>query len=39
MAWRPNEQLVCGELDNTVQNKVTGWMKFVGVEKRVVFDL
>ena len=39
MAWRPNEQFVCGELDNTVPNKVTGWMQFAGMKEKVVFDL
>ena len=39
MAWRPNEQFVEGILDNTVPGKVTGWMKFVGMDKKVVFDL
>ena len=39
MAWRPNEQFVCGELDNTVPNKVTGWMKFAGMDEKVQFDL
>lgn len=39
MAWRPNEQFIEGELDNTVQGKVTGWMRFSGVKENVVFDL
>lgn len=39
MAWRPNEQLIEGELDNTVRGKVTGWMRFVGVRGKVKFDL
>ena len=39
MAWRPNEQLIEGELDNTVRGKVTGWMRFVGIKGRVKFDL
>lgn len=39
MAWRPSEQLVEGELDNTVLGKVTGWMKFTGLNETVVFDL
>jgi hypothetical protein len=39
MAWRPNEQFIEGELDNTVQGKVTGWMRFAGVDEKVVFDL
>jgi len=30
MAWRPNENLVKGELDNTVPGKVTGWLEFLG---------
>lgn len=39
MAWRPNEQLIAGELDNTVRSKVTGWMRFVGVKGKVKFEL
>ena len=39
MAWRPTEYLIEGELDNTVSGKVTGWMKFAGLEKNVIFDL
>jgi len=39
MAWRPTEYLIEGELDNTVSGRVTGWMKFAGLEKNVMFDL
>ena len=39
MAWRPNDQFIEGELDNTVQGKVTGWMRFAGMNEKVVFDL
>ena len=39
MAFRPTEYLICGELDNTVQGKVTGWMRFVGIKGKVTFDL
>lgn len=39
MAWRPNEQFISGELDNTVPNKVTGWMQFAGMKEKVIFDL
>jgi len=39
MAWRPNDQFIEGVLDNTVPNKVTGWMKFAGMREKVVFDL
>ena len=39
MAWRPNEQFEWGELDNTVPNKVTGWMQFAGMKEKVIFDL
>lgn len=39
MAWRPNAYLVEGELDNTQLGKVTGWMKFVGMSRKVIFDL
>jgi hypothetical protein len=39
MAWRPTEYLIEGELDNTHPNKVTGWMRFAGVNEKVTFDL
>jgi hypothetical protein len=39
MAWRPNEQFIEGVLDNTIPNKVTGWMKFTGKNENIVFDL
>ena len=39
MAWRPNEQFIEGILDNTVPDKVTGWMRFAGMKEKVVFDL
>ncbi len=39
MAWRPNEQLIEGVLDNIVPNKVTGWMRFAGMKEKVTFDL
>jgi hypothetical protein len=39
MAWRPTQYLIEGELDNTHLGKVTGWMEFVGVREKVIFDL
>jgi hypothetical protein len=39
MAWRPNDQFIEGILDNTIQGKVTGWMRFAGVKDKVIFDL
>lgn len=39
MAWRPTENLIEGELDNTVRGKVTGWMRFLGMKEMVIFDL
>ena len=39
MAWRPHENLVEGELDNTAPGKVTGWLKFVGLKEVVKLDL
>jgi len=39
MAWRPTDYLTEGELDNTVPGKVTGWMKFVGMDEPVTFNL
>jgi hypothetical protein len=39
MAWRPYENLIEGELDNSVLGKVTGYIKFAGMKKTVKFDL
>ena len=39
MAWRPTRYLIEGELDNTIQGKVTGWMEFAGVDGKITFDL
>ena len=39
MARRPYENLIEGELDNTVPGHVTGWIRFVGKHDRVIFDL
>ena len=39
MAWRPTQHLIEGELDNTVPGKVTGWMEFAGMARKVTFDL
>ena len=39
MAWRPTEQLIEGELDNTEPNRVTGWIQFAGLHQKVTFDL
>lgn len=39
MAWRPNKYLLEGELDNTQPGKVTGWMRFAGLERKVTFEL
>src|SRR2546425_11006370 len=42
MAWRPNENLIDGELSNRIPGKVTGWMRFFRRRRqplRVAFDL
>ena len=39
MAWRPTRYLIEGELDNTYPGKVTGWMRFAGLNEKVTFDL
>jgi hypothetical protein len=39
MAWRPKEQFIEAILDNTIPGKVTGWMKFAGMNEKVMFDL
>ena len=39
MAWRPYQNLIEGELDNSKPGIVTGWIKFVGMKKRVILDL
>ncbi len=39
MAWRPTQYLIEGELENRTAGKVTGWLRFVGMQKKVTFDL
>jgi hypothetical protein len=39
MAWRPNEYVIEGELDNTHLGRVTGWILFAGLKDKVTFDL
>lgn len=39
MSWKPTEYLLEGELDNTTSGKVTGWMRFAGMEEKVIFEL
>ena len=39
MAFRPTRFLIEGALDNSVPNKVTGWMKFVGIKEKMTLDL
>ena len=39
MAWRPYENLIEGELSNTVPGRVTGWMRFVGMDEVVNLEL
>ena len=39
MAWRPTHCLIEGGLDNTRLGKVTGWMRFAGMNDKVAFDL
>ena len=39
MAWRPSDYVLDGELDNSAPGRVTGWMRFVGLKKKVTFDL
>jgi hypothetical protein len=38
MAWRPNEYVIKGELDNTTLGKITGFIEFAGIGK-VSFNL
>ena len=39
MAFRPSMYVQEGEFDNTHPNKVTGWIKFAGMNKKVTFEL
>lgn len=39
MAWRPNQYLIEGQLDNTINGKIVGYMKFYGLEKDIQFNL
>jgi hypothetical protein len=38
-AWRPYDNLIAGELDNTEEGRVKGWLEFVGKKGRVTVDL
>jgi hypothetical protein len=38
-AWRPYENFVAGELDNTKPGQVTGWLKFEGMQEVVKLEL
>jgi hypothetical protein len=38
-AWRPYENLIAGELDNTQPGRVTGWLTFFGKKEVVTLDL
>jgi hypothetical protein len=39
MAWRVDENLVSGRLDNRVPGKVTGELRFIGMKEPVRVDL
>jgi hypothetical protein len=39
MAWRITDLVVDGELDNTVEGRVTGWLRLVGLDEPVRLDL
>ncbi|QJE96514.1 hypothetical protein [Luteolibacter luteus] len=39
MAWRIDEAVVRGEIDNTVEGKTTGWLWLLGREQPVELDL
>lgn len=39
MAWRISPYLIEGELDNTQLGKVTGWMRFAGMNETVTLNL
>lgn len=39
MAWRVSQYLIEGELENTHLGKVTGWMRFAGMNETVTFNL
>lgn len=38
MAWRPNDYVVSGELDNTIPDKITGFIIFAAIGK-VTYNL
>jgi len=39
MAWRPTENVIEGELDNTEAGRITGWLHFASYPHRVVLNL
>ncbi len=39
MAWRPGEYVLAGELDNTVSNWTTGWIRLRGRDQPLQLEL
>lgn len=39
MSWRPHVNLIEGELDDAMPGKVTGWIRFVGMDEPVRLEL
>ena len=39
MAWRIEQHIEAGELDNTIRGRVTGWLKLTTVDEPVLLDL
>ena len=39
MAWRIHKSVICGEIDNRVRGRVTGWLRFRGLDERVLLEL
>lgn len=39
MAWRIHKSVICGEIDNRIRGRVTGWLRFQGLNDRVLLDL
>lgn len=39
MSWAPSAFLLEGEMDNRVPGRITGWLRFAGLGKKVTLDL
>jgi hypothetical protein len=39
MAWRIHKSVICGEIDNRVRGRITGWLHLAGLDDKIVLEL